>query len=54
MGNQTVYLSQWGPSSVSDFLQNDLFCVQQKKVIHTGLEKLWWQTEFSFLGELSL
>jgi len=49
MGSQTVnvhsmekkyYGSQWGPSLLTNILQNIFFCVQQKKEIHTGLEQL--------------
>jgi len=55
VGNQTVdgpidfhsmgaqkYESQWGSSKVwlPHIVQNIFFCVQQKKGIHTGLEKL--------------
>jgi len=36
---------------VTDIIQNILFCVQQKKDIHTGLKQLegeYMMTEFSF------
>jgi len=36
----SYYGSQWGPSTVSDILQNIFFCVQQKKEILTGLKQL--------------
>ncbi len=40
---------------VTNILQSILFCVQQKKESHTGLEQLEGEqvTEFSFLGELT-
>jgi len=41
---------------LTNILQN-IFCVQQNKEIHTGLEQLegeYMMKEFSFLGELSL
>jgi len=47
VGNQTVaiyffYGNQWGPSlvTVTDMLQIIVFCVQQMKEMHTGLEQL--------------
>jgi len=42
---------------VTNILQNILFCAQQKRETHTGLEQHEGEkmmTEFSFLGELSL
>ncbi len=41
----------------NSILQNSIFCAQQKKEDHTGLEQHEdeeMMTEFSFLGELSL
>ncbi len=48
-GNQTVNGSHWllyyGVAAVNclvtSILQNNVFCVQQKKEIHTGLETTW-------------